>query len=173
MLQNPQRILKPYIKPGWTVLDVGPGIGYFTIPLAKLVGDSGQVIAADLQKKMLEGIGRRALRAGVQERIRLHQSTPDSLDISESVDFCLAFWMVHEVPDRARFLAEIAQRLKPQGLFLLVEPRFHVSARNFNETRQFAGNVGLSVSAQPRIFLSYAVLLKKESQTPNAEPLNL
>jgi ubiquinone/menaquinone biosynthesis C-methylase UbiE len=173
LLQNPERILKPFIKPGWTVLDVGPGLGYFTIPLAKLVGDRGKVIAADLQKKMLEGIAQRALRAGVQERIKLQQSAPESLGISDSVDFCLAFWMVHEVPDRARFLAEIAQRLKPQGLFLLVEPRFHVSAGNFDETRQFAGNVGLIVSAQPSIFLSYAVLLKKESQTPNAEPLNL
>jgi ubiquinone/menaquinone biosynthesis C-methylase UbiE len=173
LLQNPERILKPYIKPGWTVLDVGPGMGYFTLPLARLVGDSGKVIAADLQKEMLEGISRRALRAGVQERIRLNQSTPDSIGISESIDFCLAFWMVHEVPDRARFLAEIAQRLKPQGLFLLAEPKFHVSGKNFNETCQIARNTGLIVMEHPRIFLSNAVLLKKQSQTPNAEPLNL
>jgi ubiquinone/menaquinone biosynthesis C-methylase UbiE len=173
LLQNPERILKPYIKPGWTVLDVGPGMGYFTIPLARLVGDSGKVIAADLQKKMLEGIAQRALRAGVQERIKLHQSTPDSIGISESIDFCLAFWMVHEVPDRSRFLAEIAKRLNSQGLLLLVEPRFHVSARNFNETCQIAGNAGLIMMEHPRIFLSNAVLLKKQSQTPNAEPLDL
>jgi 2-polyprenyl-3-methyl-5-hydroxy-6-metoxy-1,4-benzoquinol methylase len=38
LLQNPNRILKPYVKPGWTVLDVGPGMGYFTIPLAKWSG---------------------------------------------------------------------------------------------------------------------------------------
>lgn len=39
LVQNPYKILKPYIKPGWTILDVGPGMGYFTIPLATLAGD--------------------------------------------------------------------------------------------------------------------------------------
>ena len=71
LLQNPNRILRPYIKPGWTVLDVGPGMGYFTIPMARLVGDTGKVIAADVQQKMLDGLDHRAFKAGVQERIKL------------------------------------------------------------------------------------------------------
>lgn len=160
-LQNPERILKPYIMRGWTVLDVGPGMGYFTIPLAKLVGDTGKVIATDLQQKMLDGIYHRALRAGVQDRIKLHQSTPDSVGISESIDFCLAFWMVHEVPDRTRFLGEISSRLKLGGLLLLVEPKLHVSKENFNKTLGIAKSTELSVADQPKIFLSYSALLKK------------
>jgi ubiquinone/menaquinone biosynthesis C-methylase UbiE len=161
LLQNPERILKPYIVRGWTVLDVGPGMGYFTIPLAKLVGDTGKVIAADLQQEMLDGIHHRALRAGVQDRIKLHQSTPDSIGISESIDFCLAFWMVHEVPDRTRFLAEISSRLKLGGLLLLVEPKLHVSKEDFNKTLGIAENTELSVTDQPKIFLSYSAILKK------------
>ena len=97
-------------------------MGYFTIPLARLVGDSGKVIAADLQQRMLDGIKRRAFKAGVQDRIKLHRSKPDSIGISESIDFCLAFWMVHEVPD-VLFLSEMASRLKPDGLLLVVEPK--------------------------------------------------
>jgi ubiquinone/menaquinone biosynthesis C-methylase UbiE len=147
--------------PGWTVLDVGPGMGYFTIPLAKLVGNSGKVIAADLQKQMLDGIYRRALKAGLQDRIKLQQSTPDKIGISEPIDFCLAFWMVHEVPDRSRFLNEISSGLKAGGLFLLVEPRFHVSRENFNETLQIAKNARLIAQNPPSIFLSYSALLKK------------
>jgi ubiquinone/menaquinone biosynthesis C-methylase UbiE len=161
LLQNPERVLKPHIKPGWTVLDVGPGMGYFTIPLAKLVGDTGKVIAADLQQKMLDSLYHRALRAGVQDRIKLHQSAPDSIGISESIDFCLAFWMVHEVPDRTRFLDEISSRLKHGGLLLLVEPKLHVSKENFNKTLGIAKSAGLSVADQPKIFLSYSALLKK------------
>jgi len=161
LVQNPQRILRPYIQPGWTVLDVGPGMGYFTIPLAGLVGGSGQVIAADLQKRMLDAIRRRATKAGVQDRIKLHQSSPQRIGINEPIDFCLAFWMVHEVPDRAGFLGEISACLKPGGLFLLVEPRLHVSSSSFNETLQIAKNSGLSVERQPEIFLSYSVLLVK------------
>jgi ubiquinone/menaquinone biosynthesis C-methylase UbiE len=160
-LQNPERILGPYIKPGQTVLDVGPGMGYFTIPLARLVGDSGKVIAADIQKRMLDSLYVRAERAGVQERIQLHQSAPDKIGIAEPVDFCLAFWMVHEVVDQPRFLSEIAAGLKPNGLFLLVEPRLHVSGKSFNETVKNIKNLGLSLKSQPRIFLSKAALFKK------------
>jgi ubiquinone/menaquinone biosynthesis C-methylase UbiE len=160
ILQDPERILKPFIKRGWTVLDVGPGMGYFTIPLAKLVGDTGRVIAADLQQRMLDGIHHRAIRAGVRDRITLHQSTPHSIGISESIDFCLAFWMVHEVPDRTRFFGEISSKLKPDGLLLLVEPKLHVSKENFEKTLGMAKSAGLSTANQPKIFLSYSVLLK-------------
>ena len=146
-----------------TVLDVGPGMGYFTIPLAKLIGDSGKVIAADLQKHMLDGVYRRALKAGVQDRIRLQQSTSDKIGITEPIDFCLAFWMVHEVEDRSRFLSEISNNLKPEALFLLVEPKLHVSKLNFNETIKICQNAGLSIVNQPKIFLSNSALLKKVS----------
>ena len=162
LFQNPERILRPYIKPGWTVLDVGPGMGYFTIPLAKLVGDSGKVIAADLQKKMLDGVYHRALRVGLQDRIELLQSTSEKIGINEPIDFCLAFWMVHEVPDRPRFLGEISSGLKPGGLFLLVEPKIHVAKDNYSETIQIAKSAGLSLVDQPKISLSYAALFKKE-----------
>lgn len=161
LVQNPELILKPYVMRGWTVLDVGPGIGYFTIPLAKLVGDTGKVIAADLQQKMLDGIYHRALRAGVQDRVKLHKSAPDNIGISESIDFCLAFWMLHEVPDRARFLGEISSKLKRDGLFLLAEPKLHVSKEDFNTTLGIAKSTGLSSVDQPKIFLSHSVLLKK------------
>ena len=161
VVQDPERIMKPYIERGWTVLDVGPGMGYFTIPLARLVGDTGRVIAADLQQKMLDAIYHRALRAGVQDRIKLHRSTSDTIGLNESIDFCLAFWMVHEVPNRSRFFSEISSMLKRDGLLLLVEPKLHVSRENFNKTLGIASSVGLSTKDQPKIFLSYSALLKK------------
>jgi len=161
LVQNPEQILKPYIKPGWTVLDVGPGMGYFTISLAKLVGDTGKVIAADLQQQMLNSIHRRALRAKVQDRIVLHRSAPDSLGIKEPIDFCLCFWMLHEVPDRARFLGEIFTLLKPGGMLLLVEPRIHVSLSSYNVSVEISKKVGFSKINEPMIFISYSALLKK------------
>lgn len=164
LFQNPEQILKPYVKQGWTVLDVGPGMGYFTIALAKLVGDTGKVIAADLQQQMLNGTYRRALRAGVQDRIELHRSAPDSIGISEAIDFCLAFWMVHEVTDRSRFFGEISSRLNRDGLLLFAEPRLHVSKETFDQTLEIAKSTGLSTVCQPSIFLSYSVLLKKDSK---------
>ena len=161
LLQNPETILQPYIKPGWTILDVGPGVGYFTIPLAKLVGDKGKVIAADLQEKMLEGIRRRAKKAGLVNRIEFNLSRPESIGITGAMDFCLAFWMVHEVPDRPRFITEIANILKPGGLFLLAEPKVHVSKKSFDATLEIARGAGLTLVERPKIFFSYAALLKK------------
>ena len=161
LVQNPEQILKPYIQPGWTVLDVGPGMGYFTISLARLVGDTGKVIAADLQRQMLNGIHRRALRAGVKNRIVLHQSTPGSIGVKEPIDFCLCFWMLHEVPDRTAFLREIFTLLKSGGLLLLVEPKIHVSSSSFKISVDISNKIGFKEVERPGIFLSYPVLLKK------------
>ncbi len=161
IFHDPERILGPYVKPGWTVLDVGPGMGYFTITLARLVGDTGKVIAADLQQKMLDGIARRALRAGVRQRVELLRSQPDRIGIDRQVDFCLVFWMAHEVPDLARFFAEIASSLKPDGLLLLAEPVLHVSRRSFDSTLGMAEDAGLTEAGGPDIFASHAALLKR------------
>lgn len=139
----------------------GPGMGYFTIPLAKLVGSTGKVIAADLQQQMLDGIQHRAIKAGMQERIKLHLTKPDSIGINDSIDFCLAFWMVHEVPDRNHFFNEISSKLKPGGLMLIAEPTMHVSQKDLSKTLEIAKGAGLSVVGRPRIFLSYSALLKK------------
>jgi ubiquinone/menaquinone biosynthesis C-methylase UbiE len=121
--QNPERILDKLITPSQTVADLGCGMGYFTIPMARLASEDGRVIAVNLQAQMLAGVDRRACRAGLQDRIWLHQCKADSLDLHEQADFVLAFWMVHEVPDKARFLGEAASLLKPGARFLLVEPK--------------------------------------------------
>jgi SAM-dependent methyltransferase len=165
LFHNPERLLKPYILPSWTVLDVGPGMGYFTIPAARLVGDTGKVIAADLQQEMLDGIYRRALKAGVGDRVELRKSEPDHIGISEAIDFCLVFWMAHEVPDRTRFFSEISASLKRDGLLLLVEPKLHVSKKGFHSTVEIAKSVGLSEIGQPRVSVSHSALLQRLSLT--------
>lgn len=153
--------MSSYVKEGWMVLDVGPGMGYFTIPIAKLVGPSGKVIAADLQRHMLDAIYRRAVRARVQDRIILHQTKADEIGLTIPVDFCLAFWMVHEVRDRKRFLNQIASILKRGGTMLVAEPKLHVSKVNFTATLNLAQEVGFQVIDQPKIFLSNTAVLKK------------
>lgn len=159
--QDPERILAGLVKTGQTVLDLGPGYGYFTIPLARMVGQHGKVIAADLQPQMLAGIRRRAKVAGMGERIQLHLAARDRIGVTEPVDFALAFWMLHEVRDRPAFLAEVFGLLRPGAQLLLVEPQVHVNARLFDQEIQAARGAGFHTAPGPVVRLSRAVLLVK------------
>jgi len=149
LLHDPDRMLGAYVRPGHSVIDVGCGMGYFTIPLARQVGPAGRVTAIDLQEKMLSVVVERARRGGVAETIRTHLALPGSLGDHEQADFILAFWMAHEVPDQGRFFSQIRKLLKPEGLFLLVEPLIHVSRKNFLRTLKTANALGSSSRIDP------------------------
>ena len=158
LLHNPEAILGPYIHPGSTAIDVGAGMGYFSIPLARLVGPAGHVTAIDIQPKMFEALASRARRRGVAERIKPHLANSDSLGNHSKADFVIAFWMVHEVPNKRVFLSEVYGFLKPTSLFLLAEPIFHVSKKSFLQTINVAKEIGLIVKDMPKIRLSRSVL---------------
>ena len=158
LIHNPSQILSPYVSPDDTVLDIGCGMGYFTIELAKLVGPKGQVIAADLQEQMLNGLRQ---RAGLLSRIQLQQSSPDKIGAQGPVDFALAFWMVHEVHNQPAFLGEIYALLKPGGQLLIVEPKLHVSGKAFEQTLNQAKTLGFQAILLPKVRASRAVLFEK------------
>jgi len=151
---NPQKMLSPYVSKGITALDVG---------LARLVGSKGCVIAADIQPKMLEATQRRADKNGLSGIIRLHRSEPKSLGIDTPVDFILAFWMVHEVPDAELFFHQIRACLKSNGRFLVVEPKLHVSSKRFQETAALAQASGLIPCDTPSIKLSRSLIFKHKN----------
>jgi ubiquinone/menaquinone biosynthesis C-methylase UbiE len=144
-----------------TVLDVGCGMGFFSIGLAKLVGDKGCVIAADVQSKMLEAMQKRSEKNGLSSIIRLHKSEPNRLGVDTPVDFILAFWMVHEVPNSKLFFHQIRACLKSNGRILIVEPKLHVSSKRFQETVALAQESGLNFCETPSIKFSRSVIFKK------------
>jgi ubiquinone/menaquinone biosynthesis C-methylase UbiE len=156
----PTQLLGPYVHEGFTVIDVGPGMGYFTIPLCRLVGESGKVIALDVQKQMLSRLTKRAEKAGVLPRLHTVLGTSENLVIDEKADFILTFWMVHEVPVQGEFLRDIKNQLKPQGQYLLVEPKIHVNERAFERTIEEAIKAGLRKKERPQIALSRAMLFE-------------
>jgi len=158
IIHDPIKILSPYIHQGYTVIDIGPGMGYFSIPLAELIGPSGRVIAIDIQPKMLAVLMGRAQKKGLSDRIKTHLAGPDSIGFNGKADFILAFWMAHEVPDQQRFFSEICDLMKPEGLFLLVEPVIHVSMKNFSRAVETATEVGFSIKESPKIRMSRSAL---------------
>ena len=158
IIHDPIEILSPYVQQGDTAIDIGPGMGYFTIPLAEIVGSTGRVIAIDIQQKMLSALMVRAQKKGVSDRIKTHLAGPDSIGFNQKADLILAFWMMHEVPDQCRFLSEIRDLMKPHGLFLLVEPVIHVSKKNFARAIETAKKLGFVIKKSPKIRMSQSVL---------------
>ncbi len=163
LLQNPYKIVGKYIKEGQVVMDLGCGPGFFSLAMAKLVGENGKVIAVDIQDEMLQMVKRKSEREGLSSRIILHKAQPEKLGISEMVDFALAFYMVHEVQDKNNFLSEVTSHLKPDGRFLIVEPKFHVSKPNFDRTLEITRSVGLEQVSEPKFSFDRAVLLRLAS----------
>lgn len=164
-MQDPEELLAPYIRPGMTVLEPGPGMGFFTLPIAKLVSPSGHVVAVDVQSKMLDKLRRRATRAGLSQRIETRLAKPDSLgidDLKGTVDFVLAFAVVHEMPSVDSFFREAANALKAGGQLLFAEPAGHVKPEAFARELEVARAAGLLLVSQPEIKRSWAALIRKD-----------
>ena len=81
LVENPKKIFGPFVDEGMVVLEPGCAMGYFTLPLARMVGPEGRVIAVDIQPKMLAALERRARRAGLIERIEIREAGPDGLGV--------------------------------------------------------------------------------------------
>lgn len=163
-IQDPESILAPYVKEGMTVLEIGPGMGYFSLPLARLVGEKGKVLCVDIQKRMLERLMKRAAKAGIADRITTVLASEYSLHLDAypgAADFALAFAVVHEVPDQSRLFEETYRVMKPASLLCLSEPKGHVEEEDFKKTIELAKANGFKVDSPINIKRSLSMILKK------------
>ena len=164
LLLDPGKTVAPYVREGMTVYEPGPGMGFFTLDLARQVGARGKVVAVDIQPRMLRGLRKRAAKAGLLDRIDARLATPDSMgleDLAGTVDFALAFAVVHELPSTEAFFRQAAKVLRPGACLLLVEPSGHVKPAPFQEELDVAAKAGLTVAERPAIRRNHAALLKK------------
>lgn len=162
--QNPRQILAAYVHEGMTVLEPGPGMGFFTVEPLRIVGNSGRVVAVDIQPKMLAQPNCRAAKAGLLDRLDARLGSADSMGIADlrgSVDFILAFAVVHEFPDASRFFAEVAEFSKSDTQLLVAEPKGHLETAEFEGELRVAAQVGFQVMERPAIRRSQAALLRK------------
>jgi ubiquinone/menaquinone biosynthesis C-methylase UbiE len=109
------------VKAGDRVLDIGCGPGVFTVPLARAVGESGQVFAADLQPEMVDACGQRVEALGLSN-VAVGRSEESAVPLPPgSVDLIFACHLLHELEDPAAFLAELRRVLRPGGRLAAVE----------------------------------------------------
>ncbi len=164
LVQDPTAIVGPFVSEGMTVFEPGPGMGFFTLEMARLVGPRGRVVAADVQPRMLSALRRRAAKAGLLDRVDARQVSGERLgidDLDGRVDFILAFAVVHEMPSVERFFGEASAALTPGGRLLLAEPRSHVPDRDFEAMLRVAGQTGLDAIARPAIRWTRSAVLAK------------
>jgi ubiquinone/menaquinone biosynthesis C-methylase UbiE len=162
--QNPERILGKYVKSGMKVIDIGCAMGFFSLPLARIVGINGSVFCIDIQEKMLKSLKKKAKKAKLADIIECRKCTSNSLQINDltgQIDFALAFAVVHEVKNKEKLFSEIHSSLIRGGKILIAEPKFHISKNNFDESIKIAQNLGFKIIEYPAIKRSHVLLLQK------------
>lgn len=162
--QNPGKILDGFVREGMTVLEPGPGMGFFTIDLLRQVGPAGRVVAIDVQEKMLSRLKRRAAKAGLIKSLDARLASPNSMaieDLAGMADFTLAFAVVHEFPDVGEFFRQVSAASKANSSLLLAEPSGHVTPMEFKGELGAASRYGFHLFSRPNIRGSRAALLRK------------
>lgn len=109
-----QRLIETGLHEGQVILDYGCGIGSYTIPAARIVGDGGTVYALDMHPLAIETVERRARKANLSN-IKTIRSSLDTGLADHSVDVALLYDVLHMVPDQPGLLQELYRVLKPGG----------------------------------------------------------
>jgi ubiquinone/menaquinone biosynthesis C-methylase UbiE len=152
-MEPPEKLVGPYVEPGMTVLDAGCGFGFWSLPIARMVGPEGRVLCADIEPRAIERLLRRARRAGLEERIEARACEHQDLGFADhvgTVDLITVIHTLHEFVDLPGFLAQARDLLSPEGRLLVLEPRGHVTPEQFEAEREACRAAGFQELEPPR-----------------------
>ncbi|MBU6459968.1 MAG: methyltransferase domain-containing protein [Proteobacteria bacterium] len=109
------------ILPGMTVIDIGVGTGYFAIPIARMVGETGTVYAVDVQTAMLEYLEKKIVHESLSSIFEIIEAPAEDTSLpGECAHIILMANLWHEIDDHMATLEEAGRLLKPNGrLFIL------------------------------------------------------
>ena len=109
------------IRPGMTVLEVGPGNGRYTIETVRRVGGAGKVVTVDIEPKMIERVQQRAQAEGITN---LEAKVADVYQLPFPDGMFDAIYMItviSEIPEPGRALQEFYRVLSPSGTLAFSE----------------------------------------------------
>jgi ubiquinone/menaquinone biosynthesis C-methylase UbiE len=111
------------LKPGMMVADVGAGVGYFTVRLAKRVAPGGKVLAVDVQPEMLTKLRQHAAEMKLTNILPILGSETDPRLPANCCDLILMVDVYHELSQPQVMLQKIRAALKNDGRLVLLEYR--------------------------------------------------
>jgi ubiquinone/menaquinone biosynthesis C-methylase UbiE len=128
-LDNPERrkymppedtLLKFHIGDGGTLLDVGCGLGYFTVPAASII-KNGKVIGIDIMPEIIEIAKERA--EGISN-IEFRKNEEYDFPIeNKSIEYVFISNVIHEIDDKSRYLKEVKRVLNNLGYLYIIDWR--------------------------------------------------
>jgi SAM-dependent methyltransferase len=129
-LRNPLRGLihpvrrtleRAHVDPGATVLEVGPGTGYFSVEASRMIGGGGRLLCLDIQRPMLAELSGRLRDAGVTNADLLLGDATRLPLADHSVDNAYLVAVLGEIPDRPQALQELRRVLRRGGVLSITE----------------------------------------------------
>ena len=145
--QDPEKILKGLVAKGDMVADIGCGPGFFTLPLARMAGETGKVFACDVQDKMLEIIKKKIHDKPLFKNVLPVKLGAEQLKLPEGLDFVLCFNVIHEMENSGMFFEKIYGLMKNGGKMLVAEPNKRVNEDGFRNSIEKAILAGFKSSA--------------------------
>ena len=145
-LEDPARLVLPLVRPGMNVLEIGPGTGFYSIPVAQAIGADGRLVCVELQAFVRARLEKKLRKLGLAQRCEVRSCSRDDsgLEGLESrTDLALAIHVLHEMPDPARAIQQMAKCLCPGGHLLILEPKGHCPTSLFQAEREWASQAGL------------------------------
>jgi len=164
VLERPTRVLKRFVEPGMTVLDVGCGSGLYSIAMARLVGPDGRVIAVDIDPDAITKLRERLAGSRLSRRIEPRLCSGHDLgldDLKSRFDLALAVYVLHHASDPSQLMANVRCALKPGGIFLVIEPGHHSSPPEREALESAARQAPLMAVSFPKLLRDWAVVFQK------------
>jgi ubiquinone/menaquinone biosynthesis C-methylase UbiE len=149
------------VRPEMTVLDAGCGPGRLTIPLARLTGPAGRVLAVDVQQGMLDRVREKARKEGLDNIECIRAGLGEGKLGQDICDRAVLVTVLGEIPDPAAALAEIHTALRPGGILSITEVIFDPHFQRRAVVERLATGAGFAETAFFGNSIAYTVHLAK------------
>jgi len=161
-IQSPESMpLRHGLKPGQTVLEVGPGNGRYTLAAARYLGESGRLVVVDIEPKMIQRVLNRVQAEGVTN-VEARTANVHALPFEDGLfDAVYMITVIGEIPQPERAVAEFYRVLKPGGTLafseLFLDPDYPLAGTLI----RWSGQAGFTVRQKTGSFFMYSLVFEK------------